>query len=192
MRIIAGKFRSRVLIAPKGNCTRPTLDRTRESLFNIICSLCEDANVLDLFSGSGALALESLSRGARKATVCEISKTALGALKTNVANLQLEERVHLLKCDWKKAADFLYTNKKKFDIIFLDPPYSFDYSELVCYFYDHDLLNEDGIIVIEHDKSTIIPKSLDYEIYDERSYRDTKITFVRKVKNGYCNLSRKF
>ena len=90
MRIIAGEFRSRTLLAPKGMDTRPTLDRTRESLFNIISAECPEARVLDLYAGSGALALEALSRGAASAVLCDKSREAARVISANITSLKVE------------------------------------------------------------------------------------------------------
>ena len=96
MRIIAGEMRSRTILTPKGTDTRPTLDRTRESLFNIIAAWCPDARVLDLYAGSGALALEAISRGAQSAVLCDSSREAARVIKANIEALRVQDRARLL------------------------------------------------------------------------------------------------
>ena len=96
MRIIAGEMRSRTILAPKGTDTRPTLDRTRESLFNIIAAWCPDARVLDLYAGSGALALEAISRGAQSAVLCDSSREVARVIKANIEALRVQDRARLL------------------------------------------------------------------------------------------------
>ena len=98
MRIIAGAFKSRSLIAPDGNVTRPTTDRARESLFNVLTNLIEfsDIHVLDLFAGSGSLALEAISRGAARAVLIERDRKAIHACKENIRSLHLEERASVV------------------------------------------------------------------------------------------------
>ena len=92
MRIIAGEMRSRTILTPKGTDTRPTLDRARESLFNIIAAWCPDARVLDLYAGSGALALEAISRGAQSAVLCDSSREAARVIKANIEALRVQDR----------------------------------------------------------------------------------------------------
>jgi 16S rRNA (guanine966-N2)-methyltransferase len=122
MRIISGLWRSRPLIAPKGDTTRPTADRTRETLFSMLTSRLgsfEDLTVLDLFAGSGALGLEALSRGAAKCTFVEQDKPALDALETNIAKLGAKAQ-----CDIRRgSALMLGPTRAPFDLIMMDPPY---------------------------------------------------------------------
>ena len=128
MRIIAGKNRGTKLYTLDGDdITRPTLDRVKESLFNIIMPYIENSNILDLFAGSGALGLESLSRGAGKVTFCDNSSKAINVIKNNINKTKLEKKTQVLHKDFSKAIIDLKNQKNKFDIIFLDPPYKTDY-----------------------------------------------------------------
>ena len=121
VRIIAGEHRGRILKAPKGLGTRPMLDRVREALFSSLGSRVEDARVLDLFAGTGSLGLESLSRGAASARLVESDRTALTALRANVATLRLEERAEIVAGD---ALDALaWGEGLRYDLVFFDPPY---------------------------------------------------------------------
>jgi 16S rRNA (guanine966-N2)-methyltransferase len=123
MRIIAGNWRSRPLIAPKGDTTRPTADRTRETLFSMLASRLgsfEDIKVLDLFAGSGALGLEALSRGAATCTFVEQDRAALDALDTNIAKLGAKAQ-----CDVRRSSVLsLGPARGAYDLILLDPPYA--------------------------------------------------------------------
>jgi 16S rRNA (guanine966-N2)-methyltransferase len=122
MRIISGTWRSRPLVAPKGDTTRPTADRTRETLFSMLTSRLgsfEDLKVLDLFAGSGALGLEALSRGAAQCTFVEQDKAALDALEANIAKLGTKAQ-----CDVRRgSALMLGSAREPFDLILMDPPY---------------------------------------------------------------------
>ena len=123
MRIIAGEFKGRRLIAPRGKKTRPTTDRVRESLFNWITHHKDielvGANILDLFAGTGALGLEALSRGAAHVSFVEKDRDALHALRHNVQSLGVEDRCEIYPLD----ANHLQSSTKRHEIIFLDPPY---------------------------------------------------------------------
>jgi len=123
LRIVSGTFRGRKLVAPEGLSTRPTLDRVREAMFNILMPCLHDGCVLDLFSGSGALALESLSRGAREAVLVDWDKAAQRAIMTNISALKVEDRCTLLRMPAREAISLLASQHRKFDLILLDPPY---------------------------------------------------------------------
>lgn len=120
MRVVAGQFGGRRLVAPRGRATRPTADRVREALFSILGSV-EDARVLDLFAGSGALAIEALSRGAGKATLVDASPVAIAAIKRNLSTTGATAEVRR-----QRAAAFLErarADARQYDLVFLDPPY---------------------------------------------------------------------
>jgi 16S rRNA (guanine966-N2)-methyltransferase len=124
MRITGGTHRSRALVAPRGQATRPTSDRVREALFSILGArtTLDGARVLDLYAGTGALALEALSRGAERATVVEKGREALAAIRTNVAALKVEGQVEVLALPVERASEKLAEGK--FDLVFVDPPYA--------------------------------------------------------------------
>lgn len=120
MRVVAGRFGGRGLVAPRGRATRPTPERVREALFSILASV-EGARVLDLFAGSGAMAIEALSRGAAEATLVDSSSAAIRAIQANLAALELEAEVRR-----QPALVFLdsaWVSARQYDLIFLDPPY---------------------------------------------------------------------
>ena len=149
MRIIAGSARGRTIDAPKGQDTRPTLDRVRENLFNILQGRLWDARVLDLFAGSGALALEALSRGAKHAVLCDRAREPHEVEKRNAARLGFEGRCECLLCDWRQALERVRGRGDRFDLIFLDPPYRFhDLTEVTqrC----AGVMAPGGRIIIEH------------------------------------------
>ncbi|GHU72806.1 methyltransferase small [Clostridia bacterium] len=124
MRIIGGDARGRPLIAPDGRDTRPTRDMVREALFDILAGRVEGARVLDAFAGSGALALEALSRGAESAVLVERAPKAASIIRRNIATVGMDERARLLVMEWERAARLLAAEGARFDLILLDPPYA--------------------------------------------------------------------
>ena len=179
MRIIAGSMRSRTIVAPKGNDTRPTLDRTRESLFSIIAGNCIDARVLDLYAGSGALALESISRGAESAVVCDCSREAAKAIRQNIETLKLQEEVRFLFMQDLQAVALLGKEKAQFDLVFLDPPYRISTDPACKAMAEAGSLMDGALVVIEHDVRVTPAPEKCYELIDKRQYRDTVISFYQ-------------
>ena len=180
MRIIVGKYRSRVLAEFTGQDVRPTSDRAKEALFNILALKLYGARVLDLFAGSGALGLESLSRGAKEVVFNDCAKDSLAILKKNLAALKIPvggEEAKLINYDYAVCLD---TVRGPFDLIFLDPPYRFDYGvKALEKISQRGLLSENGIAVYERDRPFEGEVS-GLEKYDERKYGKTYITLFRK------------
>ena len=185
MRIISGTMRGTKLYTLEGINTRPTLDRVKEALFSKIHMDLQDANVLDLFSGSGALGLEALSRGAQKAVLCDSSRDAIKIIKQNIEKTKTNEKVLLLNCDYKKALEQLKNQDEKFDIIFLDPPYKTNFAEeSVKIIEQTNLLNEDGIIILESDDKEKVIKNLyteKLEIKDLKKYGRVYLLFLKFI-----------
>jgi len=127
MRVISGTARGKKLTSLEGLETRPTLDRVKEALFNILQFNIKDANVLDLFSGSGALAIEALSRGAKEAVLCDFSNKAVKIINKNLEDTRLKNKAEIINKDFIETLNKLNSKSKKFDIIFLDPPYKTDF-----------------------------------------------------------------
>lgn len=155
MRIIAGKYRAKRIKSPKTEKTRPTLDRVKEAMFNILNPYITDANVLDLFSGTGNLGIESLSRGAKFAWLNDRENLSISTIISNVELTNSESCVKITKKDYIKCLKQVQALDMRFDIIFLDPPYD---SELAIntlkYISDSKtILSKDGIIVYETDKN---------------------------------------
>ena len=174
MRIISGTHRGTKLFTLEGMNTRPTLDRVKEALFNILQIKLQDAVALDLFSGSGALALESISRGANYAYLCDNSKAAINIIKKNIEKMKIQDCTEVVNKSYDRALSDFSINKTKFDIIFLDPPYESDFAEKsVKYIFENELLTKDGIIILETDNKEKVYKNLENyvdNIYDERKY----------------------
>lgn len=123
MRVISGTFRGRRLAAPAGTAIRPTADRIKESVFNILGRGLEAKRVLDLFAGTGALGIEALSRGAAWALFVDRSKTARMTIVHNIRNLGLQDRTRVIQWDIMKNLNFLFWERQPFDLVFMDPPY---------------------------------------------------------------------
>lgn len=184
MRIIAGKYKAKRLNSPKTDKTRPTLDRVKEALFSKINFELQDSVVLDLFAGSGALALESISRGAKEAVLCDSSREAIKIIKQNIEKTKTNEKTLILNLDYKKALEDLKNKDIKFDIVFLDPPYQTDFAEeAVKIIIENKLLNEDAIIILETDNKEKVIKNLDtelIEIKDIKKYGRVDLLFLNR------------
>ena len=184
MRIISGKARGTKLYTLDGTATRPTLDRVKESLFNIIQNDIEDSTVLDLFSGSGAIGLEFLSRGAKRAVLCDSSKDAIKIIKQNVQKTHFEEKVEVYNMEFTKLVERL--QNQKFDIIYIDPPYATDFIKISLEkIIEYELVNENTKIIVETDDETRILnqiENMDVEITDKRKYGRATIIFLKYRK----------
>lgn len=182
MRIISGKARGTKLNTLEGLETRPTLDRIKESLFNILQNQIYDAKVLDLFAGSGALGLETLSRGAKEAVLCDKSNKAIKIIKENVKKTHFEKQTKIMDNDYKTALDLL--KNEKFNIIFLDPPYNSNFDiESLKIIIKNDILSKEGIIILETDhkeKTQDTLKNIDINVYDLRNYGRVSLFFLNR------------
>lgn len=179
MRVITGTARGRRLNELKGNETRPTTDKVKESIFNIIQFDIEGRRVLDLFAGTGQLGIECLSRGAECATFVDARSDAVRLIRENLKVTELADRATVLTADY---ATMLAAAKEKYDLIFLDPPYEtklLDRSlELISQF---DILREHGIIVCESPQDKTLPElSEPYSKYREYRYGKIKITVYHR------------
>ena len=180
MRIIGGKHRGRVLTEFKGEAIRPTADRVKESVFNILSREIAGARVLDLFCGSGALGLECISRGAKEAVFNDCSKDSVAVLTANIKKLGEGEVCTVRALDYLACLSAL---QGKFDIVFLDPPYRFDYGVKAAEeIARRGLLAEDGVIVYERDKpfEESAAENSGLHVADVRKYGKTYVSFLRK------------
>lgn len=178
MRIISGKFRGRKLAEFSVSGVRPTSDRAKESLFNILSDKVVGATVLDLFCGSGALGLECLSRGALISCFNDISPESLSVLNKNVKALGVEANCRITRSDYLSCLNAVTT---KFDIIFLDPPYAENFGvpalELIA---KRGLLNENGVAVYERNRP-FAGEAEGLLKYDERKYGKAYLTFFKRI-----------
>ena len=169
MRIISGEAKGRTIEAPSGRNTRPTLDRVRENIFNMIQGDVPGSRTLDLFAGSGALSLEALSRGAVYAVLADNDRKACETQRKNIDRLGFGERTRILHCDWKAAVSALKAEENAFDLVFLDPPYRMtDLRELFRHLLP--LLAPDALIVLEHEAEKSPLATDDFKVVKERSW----------------------
>ncbi len=184
MRIISGSARGTKLYTLDGLDTRPTLDRVKEPLFNMINFELQDSVVLDLFAGSGALGLEAVSRGARKAVLCECNRNAINIIEKNIEKTKFQDKTWLLKADFRKALRQIADRKVLFDIIFLDPPYKTDFIlKSLKQIAELEILKKDSIIILETDEPERIKteiKIFDIDIFDERKYGRVSLIFLKR------------
>ncbi len=183
MRVIAGSLRSRAIKAPKGNATRPTSDRVREALFAVLGDVV-DARVLDLYAGSGALAIEALSRGAASAVCVDDDRHALGVLRENAKSLGLEGRMHILP---RRVQDCgaLLEKSGPFHLVFADPPYAHVTSgallaALSPIVQRPTLFTEDALFVIEHASRDELQAIAGLDVDETRRWGDTAVTMLRR------------
>lgn len=178
MRVISGKFRGRKLVCPEGLDVRPTTDRVKENLFNLLQFRIQNSVVLDLFSGSGALGIEAISRGAKEVWFADQSVKSIAYLKENLRNAEFEGGI--LTADFRAALERL--SGKKFDLIFLDPPYSKGLAEkAIEILVKNDMLSSGGVMVYEHLAAEPYAPISGIEIYDSRKYGQTELTLLRKA-----------
>lgn len=183
MRIISGIARGTKLYTLEGTNTRPTLDRVKEPLFSIIQNRLKDATILDLFSGSGALGLEALSRGASKAVLCDYSNHAIQIIKKNIQKTHMEEKAKVVCSDYQK---YLKECNESFDLIFIDPPYELNIAiKAVEILLDYNLLKPNGLIVIETDDEEREIKQIaqckyKINVFDLRKYGRVKLIFLNR------------
>lgn len=177
MRIIAGKFKGCTLYSLEGNNTRPTLDRVKESVFNILGNSFFDKCVLDLFAGSGALGLEAISRGAVSCDFIDMSKDAVNIIKKNVEKCRANEFANIYQLDFREAVKRF---NKKYDFVFLDPPYGKDFGIDAIKLLDN-ITGDDTVIILETDQTDNVPDKIGaFEKYDNRKYGRVVISFFKK------------
>ncbi len=182
MRVIAGSAKRLQLKTVEGMETRPTTDRIKETLFNMISAYIADSNFLDLFSGSGAIGIEALSRGAASAVFVEQSKKAMECIKDNLRYTKLADKAEVYETDVLNALKRL-EGKKTFDYIFMDPPYNQLHEKRVLeYLSNSTLLSDDGIIIVEASLDTDFSyvAELGFAIIKEKEYKTNKHIFLEK------------
>jgi len=191
MRIIAGKAKGRTLIAPKANILRPTTDRVKESLFNILS--VDGKRFLDLFAGSGSVGLEAMSRGASRVILVESQRACVNAIRTNIErcgflNMPLEDpgeaggqNVEIIDCPVERALRLLGRREERFDVIFADPPYGRNLmDETLRLVRTLALMEQGGVLVVQHSSREEIPAGREgYQIEDSRRYGETALSFLR-------------
>ncbi len=184
MRIISGKARGTKLYTLEGLETRPTLDRVKESMFNIISQQIVGTTVLDLFAGSGAIGLEFASRGAKKVILCDNSKKAVDIINKNIEKTHLNNIVELHNEDFREVLKKV--NNEKIDIIYIDPPYKTDYiKQSLELILKLESITENTLIILETDDLKRIMEDIEklkIKIVDQRKYGRANLIFLVKIK----------
>lgn len=181
MRIITGSARGTKLVTLESEETRPTADRVKEGIFSAIQFNIHDRSVLDLFGGSGQLALEALSRGAKNAVMIDASRSAVEIMKTNATKTKLMEKCRIVTADWKEYLKGA-KGKEAFGIVFLDPPYKAGFiDEILKKLYVSDILAEDAIIICES-AGDGIPGPVDGKEQKLYRYGQTYVSIIRAAK----------
>ncbi len=186
MRVIAGKCRSLPLKSVPGKSTRPTTDRIKETLFNILQSHIPGAVFLDLFAGSGAIGIEALSRGAGEAWFVEHDRSAVRIIRENIRFTRLEANAHVLQMNAVDAAEML-AGKAVFDVVFLDPPYDQGLEKTVLEsFCGSGCIHSDTLFVIEASLNTGFDwlENCGYMMLKEKCYKTNKHVFVKPIKGA--------
>ncbi len=178
MRVIAGSSKGKIIKAPKGFHTRPTSDRVKEALFSMIHFYVPGSIVLDLFSGTGSLGIEALSRGAETVYFVDNHPMSIKIIKDNIDSVGFLVKSVVLFCNAQKAIKKLAFLKKQIDIIFMDPPYNQDHI-LPCIHAvaENNILKRSGLIVVEHDQKDYLPEHIEvFSKIKEKKYGNTIIT----------------
>lgn len=161
LRILGGSLKGRLLKAPKGTSTRPTLGVVRKAVFDICQSDIEGAFVLDVFAGSGAVGIEALSAGAAHVTFIENHPLAIRAICDNITTLKIEKETHLIRQSVFLGLQTLFKQKKSFDIVYIDPPYTADtklLQKILLFFEEHPIVKKGGVLFLEEKAPATITK----------------------------------
>lgn len=181
MRVISGKCRGTHLVAPEGMETRPTTDRIKETLFNMIAFDLPECQFLDLFGGSGGIGIESLSRGGKLTVFVDQGDKAIACIKQNLEKTRLTSHAEVMKCSAEQAIKQLSARKMQFDIIFMDPPYALEtIDQLIEMIANNDLLTEDGYIILERSTNRVVKIPDNLVLFKEKRYKTTTLSFIKK------------
>lgn len=185
MRVISGTAKGKKLKSPSDETVRPTLDRVKENLFNIIGFDIRDSVVLDLFAGSGALGIEALSRGAKRCYFVDNDKRSIELVRHNLKETRLEENAIVLMSDAEHVIERLATQGEKFDYIFIDPPYCQGIVQKILKQLEKcNIMQEEGFVIIETDRAEKLPDQItDLYKTKEREYSSTRIS-IFEARNG--------
>jgi len=180
LRIIGGSLKGKNLHSVRGKITRPTADRLRESIFNILSPRVQGAVVLDLFSGTGALGIEAVSRGANFAVFIDNNKEAISVIAKNVRSCALDSKVKIIKWNIIKSLNCIKSSKPTFHLVFMDPPYNKNMIEPALFnLHQSNSLDTGACIIIEHAAPEPIPEDLlAFKITSQRKYGKTLVSLL--------------
>ncbi len=182
--MISGEAKGHKLKTVKGNSTRPTSDRVKESLFNIIAGSVAGACVLDLYAGTGNLGIEALSRGAKEAVFVDRCRECADVINENLVRTRLLELSTLIVNDVDIAIERLSAEGRRFGVVFLDPPYNKNFVEKTLnYIEKSDIILNGGLVVAEHDINDTVPEETGFiKLLRSERYGDTVLSFYRKFQ----------
>lgn len=180
MRVITGKYRGRTIKGPSHSGLRPTADRVKEALFNILGARILEADLLDLFAGTGSIGIEALSRGANSVVFADANRQSIQLLKENLKILSPDEKVRVCHSTAGQCIEMLAREAVNFDLIFLDPPFEEDLlPETMAGIFRNHLLREEGILIIEHPAKITVSNPA-FTAFLTRKYGDIGLTFFRQ------------
>lgn len=180
MKVISGLLKGRIIDGYNIDGTRPTMDRVKESLFGMIQDNIKESIVLDLFAGSGQLGIEAISNGARLCYFTDNNNEVIKVLNKNITNLNIKNKAKVILTDWKKFLNECSNNNLKFDIIFVDPPYDYDvYEKILEKVSTLDLLNESGLIILEHHNLKFKDSYNNLKLYKEKKYGNKSVNIYK-------------
>ena len=181
MKVISGLLKGRRIDGYDIDGTRPTMDRVKESLFGMIQDKIKDSIVLDLFAGSGQLGIEAISNGAKLCYFTDNNNEVIKILNRNITNLNIKDKSKVILTDWKKFLNECGNKSLKFDIIFVDPPYDYQvYEKIMEKVSTLDLLNDDGLIILEHHNLKLKEEYNNLKIYKQKKYGNKSVNIYRK------------
>ena len=180
LRVISGILKGRIIKGYDIDGTRPTMDRVKESIFSIIQNYIDESVCLDLFAGSGNLGIECISNGANKCYFVDNNKIAINTIKENINSFKIESKSIVIKDDYNNALNYFKTNGIKFDLVFLDPPYRFNYiNNILNYLVKNDMLNNGGLVICEFEND-IVKEIEELAVYKEKKYGSKKVIIFKK------------
>ena len=181
MKVISGTLKGRNILGYNIDGTRPTMDRVKESLFGMIQDYIKDSTVLDLFAGSGSLGIEAISNGAKTCYFIDNNNEVIKTLNKNITNLKIKDNSKIILSDWKKFLNESAQNNIKFDLIFIDPPYNYDvYEKILEKVSTLNLLNPNGLIILEHHNLKLNDKYNDLFLYKCKKYGSKSVNIYKK------------
>lgn len=181
MKVISGTLKGRNILGYNIDGTRPTMDRVKESVFGTIQSYIPNSIVLDLFAGSGNLGIEAISNGAKYCYFVDNNIEAIKVIKKNIDTFNIKDKSTILHNDYNESLDYFYNSNIKFDIIFVDPPYKYEIIEKVIdKVIEYNLLNEDGIIVLEFEKDKLKENYENLSLIKNKKYGEKYIYIYQK------------
>ncbi len=181
MKVISGTLKGRNIIGYDIVGTRPTMDRVKESVFGMIQNNLKDSIVLDLFAGSGQLGIEAISNGAKLCYFTDNNSEVIKILNENINKLNIKDKTKVIWTDWKKFLNECNTKNLKFYLIFVDPPYDYDvYEKILEKVSNLDLLNDNGLIILEHANLSLKDRYNNLTLYKERNYGNKSVNIYKK------------